>query len=87
MLCLKPISIALDRNLKDSQSIAKDTDVWKKVETDLKENVLDNCKASNVSKCFKNKHDQAFEASVFFFIYLLSPTFQPDNLNTEEKTK
>lgn len=84
LLRLKPISIALDRIQKDSCSIAEAVDIWKQLETDLKENnILDNCK---VNKCFKNRYDQALKP-VHFLAYLLSPTFQAKNLSTEEKNK
>lgn len=85
LLRLKPISIALDQIQKDSCSIAEAVDIWKKLETDLKKNkVLDNCKKSVINKSFKNRYDQAL-TPVHFLAYLLSPTFRPDNLSTEEK--
>ena len=35
---------------------------------------------------FINRYDQALKP-VYFLAYLLSPTFQPENLNTEGKNK
>ena len=77
-------SIALDKIKKDNYSIAEAVDIWKRLETDLKEsNVLDNCKTSIVNKCFKNRYDQALKP-MYFLAYLLAPTFKPENLSTEQ---
>ena len=48
--------------------------------------MLNNCKKSAVNKSFKYRYDQAL-TPVHFLAYLLSPTFQPENLSTEEKNK
>ncbi len=87
LLRLKPISIALDRMQKDSCSIAEAVNIWKKLETDLKENkVLINCKKSIANKSFKTRYYQAL-TPVHFLAYLLSPKYQPENLCTDEKIK